>query len=52
MKKSKEIAAKVIGARLNINGINVSVMGLTNASVGGLGPNEDIEGNVNLFWQV
>ncbi len=40
---------KVIGARLNINGINVSVMGLTNASVGGLGPNEDIEGNVNLF---
>ena len=40
---------KVIGARLDINGIKVSVMGLSNATTGGLGPNEDIEGNVNLF---
>lgn len=40
---------KIIGTKLDIDGVKVSVMGLSNASVGGIGPNEDIEGNVNLF---
>lgn len=33
---------------LNVDGIDVSVMALINATAGGLGPNEDVEGNVNL----
>lgn len=33
---------------IDVDGIPVALMGLLNASSGGLGPNEDIEGNVNL----
>lgn len=40
---------KVLGTVLDINGVPVSVMALSNATEGGIGPNEDIEGNVNLF---
>ncbi len=40
---------KIIGTRLEIDGIPVSVLALSNASIGGIGPNEDVEGNVNLF---
>lgn len=40
---------KVLGTVLEINDVPVSVMALSNASVGGIGPNEDIEGNVNLY---
>jgi len=37
-----------IGARLDIDGITVSVLGLVNASEGGVGPDEDLEGNIAL----
>ncbi len=38
-----------ISTVINVDdGIDVSVMALINATEGGLGPNEDIEGNVNL----
>ncbi|WP_319471385.1 hypothetical protein [uncultured Pseudodesulfovibrio sp.] len=37
-----------IGARLAIDGIPVSVMALVNANEGGLGPDEDLEGNIAL----
>lgn len=40
---------KVLGTVLDINGVPVSAMALSNATEGGIGPNEDIEGNVNLF---
>ena len=40
---------KILGTVLDINGVPVSVMALSNATKGGIGPNEDIEGNVNLF---
>ena len=33
------------GAVLDVNGIPVSVLGTVNASIGGIGPNEDMEGN-------
>ena len=33
---------------IDVNAIPVSLMGLLNATSGGLGPNEDVEGNVNL----
>ena len=35
----------IVGTVLNINGIDVSVLGSVNATLGGLGPNEDLEGN-------
>ena len=38
----------VAGAVLDIDGIPVSVLGTVNASEGGIGPNEDLEGNVAL----
>lgn len=37
-----------VGARLDIDEISVSVMALVNASKGGVGPEEDLEGNVML----
>ncbi len=37
-----------IGARIEIDGIPISVMALVNASEGGIGPDEDLEGNVAL----
>jgi hypothetical protein len=37
-----------IGARVEIDGVQVSVMGLVNASEGGVGPAEDLEGNIAL----
>ena len=40
---------KILGTQLCIDGVNVSVLALSNASIGGIGPNEDIEGNVNLY---
>ena len=39
---------RFLGCVLDVDGIPVSLMGLVNATSGGLGPNEDIEGNVNL----
>jgi len=39
---------KIIGTVLDIAGVPVSVMGLSNATAGGLGPNEDAEGNAYL----
>ena len=36
---------KIVGTVLNIDGIDVSVLGTVNATIGGLGPNEDLEGN-------
>ena len=33
---------------VEIDGVPAAVMGLVNATDGGLGPNEDVEGNVNL----
>ena len=38
----------IAGAVLDIDGIPVSVLGTVNASEGGIGPNEDLEGNVAL----
>ncbi len=39
---------KCIGAVLDIDGIAVSVLALLNASDGGIGPDEDLEGNIML----
>ncbi len=39
---------KVIGAVLEIDAVPVSVMAILNASAGGLGPDEDLEGNIML----
>ncbi|BCS99161.1 hypothetical protein DSLASN_47930 [Desulfoluna limicola] len=39
---------KVIGAVLDIDSVPVSVMAIINASEGGLGPDEDLEGNILL----
>lgn len=36
-------------ASFKIHGLDVSVMALVNASAGGIGPNEDVEGNVDLY---
>lgn len=33
---------------IDVNDVPVAIMGLANATSGGLGPNEDVEGNVNL----
>ena len=40
---------KILGTVIKIDDIDVSVMALSNATIGGIGPNEDIEGNVNLY---
>lgn len=37
-----------IGARVDIDGVPVSVMALVNANDGGVGPDEDLEGNIML----
>ena len=39
---------RILGCVLDVDGVTVSLMALANATRGGLGPNEDIEGNVNL----
>ncbi len=39
---------RCIGAVIEIDSIPVSIMGILNANEGGLGPNEDIEGNIML----
>lgn len=39
---------KSIGAVIDLNGIPVSVMAVLNANEGGLGPDEDLEGNIML----
>lgn len=39
---------KVIGTVLEIESVPVSVMAVLNASAGGLGPDEDLEGNIML----
>ena len=39
---------KQLGCVLDVDGVKVSVLAVVNATEGGLGPNEDIEGNVNL----
>lgn len=35
----------IVGTVLNIDGVDVSVLGTVNATLGGIGPNEDLEGN-------
>lgn len=39
---------RLLGCVLDVDGVTVSLLALANATRGGLGPNEDIEGNVNL----
>ena len=39
---------KVLGCNIAIKGIPVSILATVNATYGGLGPNEDLEGNVML----
>lgn len=39
---------RVLGTKLDVDGIPVALMAVCNATEGGIGPNEDIEGNVNL----
>lgn len=39
---------KILGTKLQIDDYVVSILDVVNATIGGLGPNEDIEGNVNL----
>ena len=39
----------IAGAVIDFDGIPVSVMGVCNATEGGLGPNEDLEGNACLY---
>lgn len=39
----------IVGTVLNIDGVNVSVLGTVNATIGGIGPNEDLEGNSPNF---
>lgn len=39
----------IVGTVLNIDGIDVSVLGTVNATLGGIGPNEDLEGNSPNF---
>lgn len=38
----------IAGAVVDFDGIAVSVLGTVNASLGGVGPNEDLEGNVAI----
>ncbi|MGL5639022.1 MAG: hypothetical protein ACRCW7_06740 [Cetobacterium sp.] len=35
----------IVGTVLKIDGVDVSVLGTVNATLGGIGPNEDLEGN-------
>lgn len=47
----EDMEAKVgrcIGAVVEIDSVPVSIMGILNANDGGLGPNEDLEGNIML----
>ena len=37
-----------LGGVIDVDGVPVSLLAVVNATEGGLGPNEDIEGNVNL----
>ena len=37
-----------IATMIDVDGVPVALMGLLNATSGGIGPNEDVEGNVNL----
>lgn len=39
---------KILGTQIMIDDIPISIMAVVNATEGGLGPNEDIEGNVNI----
>lgn len=39
---------RVMGTKLDIDGRVVSLLAVVNATEGGLGPNEDVEGNVDL----
>lgn len=39
---------KLLGCVIEVDGVPVSLLALANATKGGIGPNEDIEGNVNL----
>lgn len=39
---------RILGTKIRINGVVASVLAVVNATEGGLGPNEDVEGNVNL----
>ena len=39
---------RILGCVLSVDGIEVSTMAVVNATAGGLGPDEDVEGNVNL----
>ena len=39
---------RILGTKIRINGVVASVLAVVNASEGGLGPNEDVEGNVHL----
>lgn len=39
---------RLLGCVLDVDGVTVSLLALCNATRGGLGPNEDIEGNVNM----
>ena len=43
-----EKVGKVMGAVVEMDGVPVSVMAILNASAGGLGPDEDLEGNIAL----
>lgn len=39
---------RLLGGVITVDGIDVSILAVVNATEGGIGPNEDIEGNVNL----
>ena len=39
---------RILGCVLSVDGVEVSTMAVVNATAGGLGPDEDVEGNVNL----
>lgn len=38
----------IIGTKIKINGVNVGLVGVVNATDGGIGPNEDLEGNIAI----
>ena len=39
---------RLLAGVITVDGVDVSIMAVVNATEGGIGPNEDIEGNVNL----
>lgn len=39
----------ILGTTLNISGVDISFLGTVNCTLGGIGPNEDLEGNSNYF---